>query len=99
MLSRNLGYVKRIVLADDSGIVRHALRKIFEDSGWIVCAEAANGEEAIAKVQELRPDVVILDLSMPVMNGLTAGRILKEPSLRPISFYSHPTGNSSPRMT
>jgi len=66
------------VLADDRRVVRHALRKMFEESGWIVCAEAANGEEAIAKVDALKPDVVILDLSMPVMDGLTAGCILKK---------------------
>ena len=54
------------------------MRRIFEQSGWSVCAEAINGEEAIAKAQEHRPDIVILDLSMPLMNGLTAGRILKE---------------------
>jgi DNA-binding NarL/FixJ family response regulator len=51
--------------ADDSDIVRGAWRKIFEESGWSVCAEASNGEEAIAKAQELRPDIVVLDLSMP----------------------------------
>ena len=64
---------------------------MFEESGWIVCAEAANGEEAIAKVDALKTDVVILDLSMPVMNGLTAGRILKEtsPDAHLILFTSH----------
>jgi DNA-binding NarL/FixJ family response regulator len=83
--------LKRIVLADDSGIVRHVLRKVFEESGWIVCGEAENGEEAIEKVHALKPDVVILDLSMPVMNGLTAGRILKEtsPGAHLILFTSH----------
>jgi DNA-binding NarL/FixJ family response regulator len=70
--------VKRILLADDSDIVRRALRKIFEDSGWDVCAEASNGEEAVVKAQKLRPDIIVLDLSMPLMNGLTAGHILKE---------------------
>lgn len=88
--SRNLAYVKRILLADDSDIGRKTLRKLFEESGWSVCGEAANGEEAIAKVQELKPDLVVLDLSMPVMNGLTAGRILKQtiPQTRLILFTS-----------
>ena len=83
--------MKRVVLADDSRVVRHALRKMFEESGWVVCAEAVNGEEAIAKVDALKPDVVILDLSMPVMNGLTAGCILKKssPDAHLILFTSH----------
>jgi CheY-like chemotaxis protein len=74
---RNLGYVKRILLADDSAVVRRTLRKLFEQAGWSVCSEASNGQEVIAKAQEFKPDVIVLDFSMPVMNGLTAGRILK----------------------
>ena len=54
------------------------MRRMFEQEGWTVCGEASNGEEAIAMTQELRPDVVVLDLSMPVMNGLTAARALKQ---------------------
>lgn len=54
------------------------MRQMFEQAGWSVCAEAANGQEAIAKAQEAKPDIAVLDLSMPAMNGLTAGRILKE---------------------
>jgi CheY-like chemotaxis protein len=85
--------VKRILLADDSEIIRGVLRKIFEESGWTVCAEASNGKEAVAKVHELKPDIVVLDLSMPVMNGLTAGRILKEttPETHLILFTSFGT--------
>jgi DNA-binding NarL/FixJ family response regulator len=51
---------------------------MFEDAGWAVCAEASNGEEAIAKARDATADVIVLDLSMPAMNGLTAGSILKE---------------------
>ncbi len=51
---------------------------MFEQAGWTVCGEATDGQEAIAMAQELRPDVVVLDLSMPLMNGLTAARVLKE---------------------
>jgi two-component system chemotaxis response regulator CheY len=70
--------VKTVLLVDDSAVVRKTLREMFEQSGWNVCAEAANGQEAIARARELRPDIVVLDLSMPAMNGLTAGRIIKE---------------------
>jgi CheY-like chemotaxis protein len=51
---------------------------MFEEAGWSVCGEASNGQEAIVKAQELRPKVIVLDLSMPQINGVTAGRILKE---------------------
>jgi DNA-binding NarL/FixJ family response regulator len=51
---------------------------MFETAGWAVCAEASNGEEAIAKAREVPADVIVLDFSMPAMNGLTAGSILKK---------------------
>jgi DNA-binding NarL/FixJ family response regulator len=69
--------VKSVLLADDSVVVRRSLRRVFKEAGWSVCGEASNGQEAIAKAQELRPDIVVLDLSMSVINGFTAGRILK----------------------
>jgi CheY-like chemotaxis protein len=69
--------VKRILLADDSDVVRRSMRRMFERASWTVCGEASNGEEAITMAQGLRPDVIVLDLSMPLMNGLTAARILK----------------------
>jgi CheY-like chemotaxis protein len=53
------------------------MRRMFEGAGWTVCGEASNGQEAITMAQELRPDLIVLDLSMPLMNGLTAARILK----------------------
>ena len=86
-------YVKRILLADDSAVVRSSLRRLFEEAGWSVCGEASNGQEAVAKGQELRPNIIVLDLSMPVLNGLTAGRILKEtmPGIRLILFTSFGT--------
>ena len=51
---------------------------MFEEAGWSVCGEASNGKDAIAKAQELRPNIVVLDLSMPLLDGLSAGRILKQ---------------------
>ena len=70
--------MKRVLVVDDSAVVRRTLRRLFEDAGWAVCAEAENGEEAISKAQEVMADVIVLDLSMPAMNGLVAGRILKK---------------------
>jgi two-component system nitrate/nitrite response regulator NarL len=46
------------------------------ESSWTVCVEASDGREGVAKAQELKPDLVVLDLSMPVMNGLEAARLL-----------------------
>jgi len=65
----------RIVIADDHEIVRRGLRSLLEAvAGWEVVAEAASGREALEKVQELHPNLAILDVGMPVMNGLEATR-------------------------
>lgn len=68
-----------ILLGDDSLAVRRALRAVIEtQTNWRVAAEAENGLEAIEKFRELSPDVVILDLSMPLMNGLEVARHIRE---------------------
>ena len=65
----------KILIVDDSSILRHSIRScIEENSTWQVCGEAENGKVAVEKVMELHPDLVLLDLSMPVMNGLDAAR-------------------------
>jgi DNA-binding NarL/FixJ family response regulator len=65
----------RILIADDQPLVRKAIRVLLESrAGWKVCAEAADGREAVAKTKELSPDIVVMDLSMPHMNGLDATR-------------------------
>lgn len=70
--------MKRILIADDHEVVRSGLRAIVETrSDWIVSGEATNGEQAVALALETRPDVVIVDYSMPIMNGLEVGRRLK----------------------
>jgi DNA-binding NarL/FixJ family response regulator len=64
----------RILLTDDHEIVREGIRTLIGRSGrdWIICGEASNGEEAIEAVKALKPDIVILDISMPKMSGLVA---------------------------
>ena len=62
---------------DDSAPIRQSLRTAFEREGWQVCGEAETGREAILKAGELHAQVVILDLAMPEMNGITAARVLK----------------------
>lgn len=83
--------MKSILIADDNDLIRRSVRGMFESAGWTVCGEARNGQEAIENAKQLRPDLVIMDLSMPVMNGLTAGKILKSlmPEARLILFTSY----------
>lgn len=67
----------KIILVDDHYIVRNGIRALFDDVDEIeVIGEASNGVEAISKVSELRPDIAILDISMPQMNGLDAAQII-----------------------
>lgn len=69
----------RILIADDHEVVRHGVRTILEKQpGWVVIDEATNGREAVKKAEKGKPHVVILDISMPQLNGLEAARqILK----------------------
>jgi DNA-binding NarL/FixJ family response regulator len=69
----------RILLADDHKQVRKALRATLEEcGGWQVCAEASNGHEAVQFALQTRPDIAILDLAMPEMNGIEATRQIKQ---------------------
>lgn len=63
----------RILLADDHDVVRQGLRTILRARPeWQICGEAANGKEAIDAAQRLQPDIIVLDITMPVMSGLEA---------------------------
>src|SRR5262249_24224117 len=66
----------RILIVDDNRVVGGLLRTCVERQNWGVFCEGENGEEAITKAQELKPDIIILDLAMPVMDGLSAAREL-----------------------
>ena len=73
------GTVKRILIADDHEVVRSGLRAIVETrADWIVCGEAVDGRAAVASILEMKPDVAIVDYSMPVMNGLEVSRLAVE---------------------
>jgi DNA-binding NarL/FixJ family response regulator len=68
---------KRIFIVDDNASVRRLLRAAFVQPGWEVCGEAVNGRDAIDKARELNPELIVLDLSMPIMNGLQAAPVLR----------------------
>jgi two-component system chemotaxis response regulator CheY len=79
-----------VLIVDDNAYIRQALCELFQrEADFEVCGEAENGKEAIEKGQVLRPDLIVLDLSMPVMNGFDAARILKRlmPTV-PLIMYS-----------
>jgi DNA-binding NarL/FixJ family response regulator len=82
----------RILLADDHEIVRRGLKELLEEqAGWTVCAEAANGREAVELAVQSRPHVAILDFSMPELNGLEATRRIRQavPSIEVLIFTMH----------
>jgi DNA-binding NarL/FixJ family response regulator len=69
----------RILIADDHDVIRRGLKTLLEaHPGWKVCAEAHTGTEAVAKSQETRPDIAVLDINMPEMSGLEAARKIHE---------------------
>jgi DNA-binding NarL/FixJ family response regulator len=86
--------VTSILLADDHEIVRRGLRGLLEEHpGWTVCGEARDGGEAVELAVRLRPQVVILDVGMPVLNGLEAAQQIKQylPESEVLVFTMHET--------
>jgi DNA-binding NarL/FixJ family response regulator len=68
----------RIFIADDHQLVRDGVRALLQSrAGWEICSEASTGREAVAKAIELKPDIVILDISMPDLNGVDAARRIR----------------------
>jgi DNA-binding NarL/FixJ family response regulator len=82
----------RILLGDDHTIVRQGLRKIIEaEPGWVVVAEASDGREAVRQCQEFLPDVAILDIGMPLLNGIDATRqiVKRHPDINVVILSMH----------
>lgn len=82
----------RILLADDHTMVRQGLRKVLEErDDWQVIAEASDGREAVRRSEECRPDVAILDVAMPLLNGIEAARQItrRNPSTRVLMLSMH----------
>ena len=82
----------RVLVADDHEVMRLGIRNLLElQPGWSICAEANNGREAVEKTLQFRPDVIIMDISMPVMNGLEAASLItrEHPQIPVILFSLH----------
>ena len=74
----------RVVVADDESIVRMDLREMLESLGYLVVGEAGDGESALHLSRELKPNIVVMDIKMPGMDGIEAGRILTEERIAPV---------------
>jgi DNA-binding NarL/FixJ family response regulator len=90
----------RILIADDSESVRRGVRNILAMStSWEICGEAEDGSEAIQRATDLRPEVILLDVSMPGMSGLQVARILRErvPTVKIVVMSQHDPALLLPR--
>jgi|SRR5580658_3946606 DNA-binding NarL/FixJ family response regulator len=87
---------RRVLIVDDHEVVRRGLRDILSGSNFKVCGEAENGQEALEQTLKLKPDVVLLDMSMPVMTGLQAATKIRQlaPETKIIMVSMH----DSPQM-
>ena len=82
----------RILIADDHDLMRRAVRTLLEPHpGWEICGEATTGREAVAKAEQLKPSIVILDISMPDLNGVDAAKRIKKvsPDTEVLIFSAH----------
>jgi AmiR/NasT family two-component response regulator len=74
----------RIVIADDESVIRMDLKEMLTNLGYLVVGEAGDGTSAVHMARELRPDLVIMDIKMPGMDGVGAARILTEEQIAPV---------------
>jgi DNA-binding NarL/FixJ family response regulator len=85
---------KAVVIVDDNALVRKIVGNAFLKNGFSACSEAQNGKEGIEVVKKVKPDLAILDLSMPIMNGLETAVVLRKlfPKLPIILFSMYGSG-------
>src|SRR3979490_1919580 len=81
----------RVLLADDHALIRQGLKALLEKQGFQVVCEASEGQEALRSVEKTQPDVAIVDISMPVLNGVDTARELKKsaPKTKVILLTQH----------
>ena len=74
----------RVVIADDESIIRMDLREMLTNLGYLVVAETGDGVSAVNTARELRPDLVIMDIKMPDLDGIEAAKVLTEERIAPV---------------
>jgi DNA-binding NarL/FixJ family response regulator len=81
----------RILIADDNALVREGIAEIIGDNAWEVCGQASNGAQTLEQARALRPDVVLLDVSMPGANGLEIAAAIKSemPTIKVVIVSQH----------
>ena len=75
---------QRVLLAEDEALIRLDLAEMLTEAGYEVVGQASNGEEAVSLAESLRPDLIIMDVKMPVMDGLTAAETIGEQRICPV---------------
>lgn len=75
---------KRVIVAEDESLIRIDIVETLRDHGFEVVAEASDGEKAVALAEELRPDLVVMDVKMPLMDGISAAEILTKKKIAPV---------------
>ena len=78
------GQSRRVLIAEDEALIRLDLREMLVEEGYDVCGEAGDGEEAVALAARLRPDLVILDIKMPILDGLAAAEKIAGERIAPV---------------
>jgi AmiR/NasT family two-component response regulator len=75
---------RRVVIAEDEALIRMDLKELLQEAGYVVVGEAGDGETAVRLAEELRPDLVVLDVKMPVLDGISAAERITEARLAPV---------------
>ncbi len=78
----------RVIIADDESLIRMDLREMLTNLGYLVVGEAGDGRSAVNLARELRPDIVVMDIKMPDLDGIEAARILTEERIAPVLLLS-----------
>jgi response regulator NasT len=78
----------RVIIADDESLIRMDLREMLTNLGYLVVGEAGDGRSAVNLAREVRPDIVVMDVKMPYMDGIEAARVLTEERIAPVLLLS-----------
>jgi DNA-binding NarL/FixJ family response regulator len=91
-LLRRVDLIARVLIVDDHAFIRRGVRSILESTPeWQICGEAENGKDGIRLTAETKPDVILMDVTMPIMNGIEATRIIRKsfPEVKVVMITLH----------